>query len=402
MKSAIPISLLALFVTHLSPAAYHAHEWGTFTSLVGSDGKTQPGMYHEDEVLPDFVHTFGETSAAHQAVASSSKRPQCRRGKGCLSDSFFDQNKITQKMETPVIYFYADKEEHVDVNVKFPLGIFTDTYPAPISSVPSVKDLVHPQGGEATFAVNLYPQLPISPPEVDSANIYGHARNVASSLVSSGGEVEKFIFYRGLGQFQPRIKIRSSGGTLNISAERDTMPQAAFLIDVGANGHVDFMPLSLPLNQVVDSTKIAELKAHTQDRSVQAGEGIIAALQQAGLYKDEAQAMFNTWKHGYLHVPGLRLLYVLPVQEPDTILPLSMNPSPTSLTRVFVGRVEILLDTDEEQILKRIISDGERFSPATLGRFAEPILQRIAQKYDGGDSAVKALLVRLIDKASHI
>ena len=41
--------------------SYEAHEWGTFTSLVGSNGVTQNGMYHEDEHLPDFVHSFGET-----------------------------------------------------------------------------------------------------------------------------------------------------------------------------------------------------------------------------------------------------------------------------------------------------------------------------------------------------
>jgi len=401
MKFAIPITLLSLLVSQISPAAYYAHEWGTFTSLVGSDGKTQPGMYHEDEVLPDFVHTFGETRASHQTVALASPRPQCRRGKGCLDDAFFDRNIITQKMETPVIYFYADKEEHVDVNVKFPNGIFTETYPAPVRSIPTVKDLVHPQGGEATFSVDLYPQLPMAPPEVDSANIYGHARNVASSYVSSGGEVEKFIFYRGLGQFQPRISIRSSRGALNISAAQHETPQAAFLVDVNEKGQVDFITLSLPLNQVIDAASISVLKTHAQNRGSQAGEAIVAALQQAGLYRDEAQAMFDTWKHGYLQVPGLRLLYVLPVNEPDAILPLSMTPSPTSLKRVFVGRVEILLDTEENRILNDIIKQGDKFTPSSLGRFAEPILQRIAQRYEGSDSSVRALLARLVEKAAH-
>jgi len=111
--------------------------------------------------------------------------------------------------------------------------------------------------------------------------------------------------------------------------------------------------------------------------------------------------MFDTWKHGYLQVPGLRLLYVLPVNEPDAILPLSMTPSPTSLKRVFVGRVEILLDTEENRILNDIIKQGDKFTPSSLGRFAEPILQRIAQRYEGSDSSVRALLARLVEKAAH-
>src|SRR6185503_11102109 len=34
-----------------------------------------------------------------------------------------------QRMETPVIYFYSDKELTVDVTVDFPQGIVTEWYP---------------------------------------------------------------------------------------------------------------------------------------------------------------------------------------------------------------------------------------------------------------------------------
>ena len=58
------LTLLTSLVGITQPLiAFEAHEWGTFTSLLGSNGKTQNGMYHEDERLPAFVHGFGVTAS---------------------------------------------------------------------------------------------------------------------------------------------------------------------------------------------------------------------------------------------------------------------------------------------------------------------------------------------------
>ena len=100
----------------------------------------------------------------------------------------------------------------------------------------------------------------------------------------------------------------------------------------------------------------------------------------AGLNKDEAVAMVRTWEHGYLKVPGLRLLYVLPRAEVDQILPITMTPSPDKFERVFVGRIEILLDTEEERVLTEVANPYFRVD--SLGRFAEPILRRVAEVYE--------------------
>jgi hypothetical protein len=111
-------------------------------------------------------------------------------------------------------------------------------------------------------------------------------------------------------------------------------------------------------------------------------ETLISALINAGLHGDEAAAMVHTWDHGYLHVPGLRLLYILPREEVDEVLPLAITPAPEKLNRVFVGRIEVLLDTDETQILADVKSQGSSFDPASLGRFAEPMLRRILEVYE--------------------
>lgn len=406
-------------------AKYEAHEWGTFTSLVGSNGKTQNGMYHEDEALPAFVYGFGETAPTVSQPAptpfpSYPGRKPCH-GKGCFDLNFLKANVITQKMETPVIYFYTDKTEHIDVNVRFPEGVITETFPAPIRTSPAKSPSPILANGDTTFSVDVLPQTYDSFPAVDRTNIYSHARNVASHVVRSGRDIEKFIFYRGLGRFQPAMEIRSSGGALSLKADALNAPQAAFLVHVNESGHGNIVEIKfLPdrwasdgdVSAQVAPTVIQQLKDHTR---IHSGSGIsnanqgtelmLPALVRAGLFKDEAQAMLDTWKNGYLRTPGLRLLYVLPRSEVDRTLPLQMTPAPGKLERVFVGRIEVLLDTDEARILKDVATARESFRVASLGRFAEPMLRRVLEVYAHSqltreDPFLGRVLKGLIDVAS--
>src|SRR5258706_7942662 len=77
------------------PPSYVAHEWGTFTSMQGSDGVTLEGLQHEEEALPDFVY-------------SRSKVRACPLREYGYKGLEVDVVNVTKKMETPVVYFYAD------------------------------------------------------------------------------------------------------------------------------------------------------------------------------------------------------------------------------------------------------------------------------------------------------
>src|SRR2546422_9482704 len=84
--------LVAAALAVLAPAQkseFVVHEWGTFTSVQGSDGTVLEGLQHEEEPLPDFVHARAAITNDH--------------GKGLTMPAIH----VTQKMETPVIYFYA-------------------------------------------------------------------------------------------------------------------------------------------------------------------------------------------------------------------------------------------------------------------------------------------------------
>src|SRR5262249_20794385 len=83
------------------------HEWGTFTSFSGSDGV--PVHFHPDNSdLPAFVY--------HQPGAG-------------LTKSKILSKDGTVSMETPVIYFYADRPMRASVRVDFPKGWITEWYP---------------------------------------------------------------------------------------------------------------------------------------------------------------------------------------------------------------------------------------------------------------------------------
>ena len=70
------------------------HEWGTFTSVQGSDGVALEGLQHEEESLPAFVY-------------SRSKVRDCPLRDRGYKGLEVDVAHVTKKMETPVIYFYS-------------------------------------------------------------------------------------------------------------------------------------------------------------------------------------------------------------------------------------------------------------------------------------------------------
>src|SRR5262249_656624 len=82
-----------------------AHEWGTFTSVAGNDGRAVVwSPYYDPSELPGFVE---HTNMANLKVGL--------RG--------------TIRMETPVLYFYSPRDVSVSVKVAFSKGIITEWYP---------------------------------------------------------------------------------------------------------------------------------------------------------------------------------------------------------------------------------------------------------------------------------
>src|SRR5215472_2639894 len=126
------------------------HEWGTFTSLQGSDGVPLKWNPLESSRLPKFVYNWNQSGL--RRVPSG----MLGLGRKAALVTF-------QRMETPVIYFYADSEQTVDLSVGFPKGGITEWYPqapevGPSSFLPNptlatLDSELHRRGFSSSFSL---------------------------------------------------------------------------------------------------------------------------------------------------------------------------------------------------------------------------------------------------------
>uniref|UniRef100_A0A7C2NTW5 Uncharacterized protein n=1 Tax=Schlesneria paludicola TaxID=360056 RepID=A0A7C2NTW5_9PLAN len=389
------------------------HEWGTFTSFSGSDGIKLEFRPLEERDLPGFVY-----DRSRQAFWPLTK--------GILP--------AIQRMETPVTYFYTPIERDVTVRVDFPQGLLTEFYPPVRSLAPNhSRDkgaglLEAPPSKELPLKDSWldWGQVHLIPPDALRADVadeelsrrigrhvertmvpdagkfqhYATARETDSAIVQvrhrpqEGGPIglappgdyfEKFLFYRGLGNFDLPLTLTAThddGCTLRNSG-RDEI-RSLFLVSVRGE------ELRFQQFPRIAAGETLALKLPTQSASTAAlSDAVASALVAEGLYEKEAQAMVNTWESSWFGEEGTRLFYVVPQRITAELLPLKITPPPTELVRVLVGRMEIMTPSQEQEILQLIQRSAaarhtlpkDQDSPVLpellkLGRLGEPALVR--------------------------
>lgn len=105
-------------------------------------------------------------------------------------------------------------------------------------------------------------------------------------------------------------------------------------------------------------------------------QAVVDMLVAQGLYRDEAEAMFETWRDSWFE-EGSRLLYLVPRAFVDSVLPLSINPAPAQTVRVFVGRLELITSATQKAVEEALVT-RDRITLARYGRFLMPIVNMIA------------------------
>jgi hypothetical protein len=334
-----------------------AHEWGTFTSIAGNDGEAAEWLpLTASTDLPGFVEHFRDA-----------------RFKLGL--------RGTVRMETPVVYFYSRQEERVSVSVRFVKGVITEWYPR-ASRVGPTEPLWdgslssgHPDGSIAWDAITLTPNLSMDFPKEARSNHYYAARQTTStplSVKTAGGEQrEKFLFYRGVSDFpvpiaalasetgipdgKVRVKSRSKEEIANTILFERRGDKLGYRIGGAFHGEATLEPLEL-------SGSVDEL-----------GRELERILVSQGLYQNEAQAMVETWRDSWFE-EGSRLLYFVPEKFLSSVLPLTINPPPAQMVRVFVGRLELITPTTKKAV-QHALATHDGAALAKYGRFLEPILQ---------------------------
>jgi hypothetical protein len=339
-------------------ASLTAHEWGTFTSIAGSDGyaaEWSPLTGSTD--LPAFVEHFRD--------------PGFKLGL-----------RGTVRMETPVLYFYSPKEETVSVNVSFAKGVITEWYPhaSRVEPKAGLYNGILQQAGAAgsitwdsvTLAPNGMPEFPLE----DRNNHYFAARVTSSTPLRvktpAGEQQEKFLFYRGVSSFSvPLSAIPDREGKLRIKNLGDQEISATILFE--RRGEKVGYRIGGSVKEEA-ALEAPELTATIDDL----GRDLEGILVGQGLYQDEARAMVETWRSSWFE-EGSRLLYIVPPAFVNNVLPLSITPAPAQTVRVFVGRLEVVTPATEKAVATALAAHDAATLKA-YDRFLEPILAIMIKK----------------------
>lgn len=369
------------------------HEWGTFTCLQDENGRTISGVNTDDEAVPEFVHRISELIPHPSELAPVYYKGVPR-----------SHREVRMRLETPVLYFYppagTNTPLHASVKVGFRGGWLTEYYPNAQVSAPGLQkgDFRYGRITPQTVGSLHWHDLTIGGaggrvPETD-APVWLAPRQVRAATVRvPGGEAEKYLFYRGVGNIPSPVSVtrdrerdglvvRENGDSRPNLARPQTL-SAMWLVHVRDDTTVAYRALGSA--ELTGERDRVLARAALRFKRPPAGapdtaEGPVAAgsqeslfseystrmldelrveMRQAliadGLFADEADAMLKTWELAYFKSPGLRLFYLLPQAWTDAVLPLECS-LPANVSRTMVGRIEIV--TPRQRELLRQISRG--------------------------------------------
>ncbi|MES1260828.1 MAG: hypothetical protein ABUS49_03755 [Acidobacteriota bacterium] len=347
----------------LAETGLTVHEWGTFTSVAGATGEAVNWLPLGGPAdLPCFVnrfHGFGPKANLSGKV----------------------------RMETPVLYFYAPRETNVNVGVRFPHGLITEWYPQALAGPTTPVFEFASQTGEIEWQhVRVLPGTSSELPLEAARSHYYAARETDAAPLRAGAENEKFLFYRGVGTFQPPLSaVENSDGAIvvkNLGAEE--IPAVILFGNRGGKS-------GYRVHRTLGSEAVLAAPELNGDLlSLRADLEKILTAQ--GLYPKEAKAMVETWSDSWFE-EGTRVFYVLAPRSVDAILPLRIEPAPERVTRVFVGRIEMITAATQKAV-QAALAANDTAVIAKYDRFLEPVVNRLRDSGAAFDHARTNLMLR--------
>ena len=335
-------------------SALTVHEWGTFTSIAGADGGAVQWLPQAGPTdLPCFVK--------HSPYVVKA---------GLMG---------TVRMETPVLYFYAPRDVTVSVKVGFRQGRITEWFPDAIVGN-YIQNGSGYDGAIAWPEINVLPGLSAAFPTESGPSHYYKARNTDASSIQSAGQTEKFLFYRGVGQFAPPIaaSVQADGETA-VWTPGGT-PIGDVIMFENRRGAIAYEVHSVAGARATLERPSPEDTASTPQRE------LVRILVGHGLYQKEAEAMVDTWSDSWFE-EGARLLYIAPRPAVDAIVPLTITPAPSAVERVFVGRMELVTPVTRRDV-RLALATNDRATLYKYGRFLQPIGDRVLAEVSPLDRAL--------------
>ncbi len=342
------------------------HEWGTFTSLQDEAGKAIGGINTDDEPTPKFVHRLADyllLTPEQLWPAGSKGTPHCHPG-------------VTMRLETPVLYFHPPASEPtatgIEVRARFRGGWLSEFYPNAEAAAPGFNTNTMGFGplNSSTEGTLAWKNLAVGGAwagPATGARVWTAPRAVRAAPVRTAeGESERFLFYRGVGHLDAPLAVSQDASTAELVLRSQCPPElegkpglnvrSVWLVDIRADGKAAFRAgPALTLN---GNGKIAgKISSRFGPGDYAAGNleklktGLQAALVEEGLFGDEARALLNTWELSYFKTTGMRVFFMVPRVWTDLYLPLSVS-LPAQMTRVMVGRIELVTPAQREILNK--------------------------------------------------
>jgi hypothetical protein len=378
-----------------SPRELIAHEWGTFTTVAGPNGAAIDWLPLGGPAdLPCFVEHFQNKPTIKIA-------PEYTGGPVIDYDKARTSLLGRVRMETPVLYFYGGQDTTVDVKVFFPHGLMTEWYPrARVVEMILGPNTLKQKAPAATIEwknVRVTPRAAPAFPSGGGESHYYAARATEASPLSVDNQQERFLFYRGVADFDvPVTAAALPNGRVRIGRSgSDDVPAVVLFERRGTS--LGFRVLgTLKGDTTVDAPTLDGSNATLREQ-------LTRSLTDAGLFPKEAAAMLETWRDSWFE-DGTRVFYIVPPRAVDAILPLEVHPTPSRITRVFVGRMEVITAATESTV-QHALTTNDAGTLARYARFLGPITDRLLARMQNASeqervrSATNAALSLYLKKA---
>jgi hypothetical protein len=225
-------------------------------------------------------------------------------------------------------------------------------------------------------SVGVQPSASLAFPQEAQRSHYYAARDVASSplrvAIKNGNENEKFLFYRGVSIAPAPLSalVLPNGQIEAMNQSSGEIPKLMLFERRGEQ--VGFREAGVVREGVILDPPVLDASLDFLLSDLQ------ASLISSGLYREEAHAMLESWKDSWFE-EGSRLIYIVPNSFVDKILPLSIQPQPAAIHRVFVGRLELLTPATQNAI-ETAVAGHDKAALSKYGRFVAPMIETILRK----------------------
>lgn len=187
--------------------------------------------------------------------------------------------------------------------------------------------------------------------------VLGPLRQVKAARVTKQHTAQlqdSLVFWRGLARFAPPVRIQAAPnddhpGRFGVTVHNDgdvAIPRA-FLLHLHPGGGMLHKLWSIAPKSSSVATPTPKESPVVFNEQVQ--EALLQAVVDAGLPTDAAKALVASFTHNWLKAHGLRVIVVAPAEWGAAWFPTTLQPLPTSHTRVALGRFEVLTAADEDQ-----------------------------------------------------